>query len=193
MDLADMGGMGRHRRQANITLMSQACWSLIVQLNQAEDKLAEWFPGFLRAELSELARVKLPAGWQNDGDHRTLHQVCAKRLLLVELGKKIIGDNAEAALRAAARMHAMKLRLTSAVDAVAAWFQSLEHYTKGDLLPLTPHQLGNSPGALPLYTAARSGWRGAFIPCDLPRYALLGQWQCRACYPARVQRGRFLH
>ena len=104
--------------------------------------------------------------------------LCDQKLLLVELGKKVIGDNAEASLRAAAQMHAMNIRLTSAVDAVAAWFQSLEHYTKGDLLPLTPYQLGKSPGALSSYKAAKSGWCWAFIPCDLrvPDKVCLAIW-----------------
>ena len=130
-DLADMD-LDDEYGGSDMGVESSHCWHLIGQLDAAEDELATWFPGFARAERPELAKVRLPAGWRNAGDCRTLHQVCADEwLLLVELGTKVMGNDEEAALRAAAQIYAMKLRLASAV----AWLQNLGHYTKGTFSP----------------------------------------------------------
>ena len=174
----DLTGLGWDNKDGTSRLsnVSNNCWHMLVQLENRLDDLAHYYPSYLSSERAQLASVLLPDGWQAGKGCQTLHEACSsERVLLHELGRRVISSaEPEAALRAAEQMHAMQLRLASAVAAAQAWLQNLQHFSKGDPLPLNPYQLSKSPGALGSFqpqldrkdVLVPGGIH--FIPCDLP-------------------------
>ena len=145
------------RFQELVSSGASHCHSLLSWLrNHPQTQLLDSAPGYQGMQLNEPVKGIVSAA-SREPTSQTGAQMLAFMCLqeercLQQLLRRLdeADKDPEAAVRAAAELHSMEIRLASAKAAIQAWLQAQQQPALGAELPISPYQLNSTAGALRL-------------------------------------------